>query len=108
MLKMISIFIIAGLAEIGGGYLIWQWLREGRSAVWGLCGGIALVLYGVIVTFQTFPSFGRVYAAYGGVFVFLSVLWGWGIDKKTPDVYDFIGAFICLVGVSVILFAPRQ
>ena len=108
MIKIVSIFILAGLAKIGGGYLIWQWLREGKSAVLGLFGGIALVLYGVIVTFQTFPSFGRVYAAYGGVFVFLSVLWGWGIDKKTPDVYDFIGAAICLVGVSVILFAPRQ
>ncbi|ARD46979.1 hypothetical protein SporoP37_01530 [Sporosarcina sp. P37] len=108
MFKVAVIFILAGLAEIGGGYLIWQWLREGKSAVLGLLGGIALILYGVIVTFQMFPSFGRVYAAYGGVFVFLSVLWGWGIDKKTPDVYDFLGAAICLIGVSVILFAPRQ
>ena len=108
MLKITIVFVLAGLAEIGGGYLIWQWLREGKSAVLGLLGGIALVLYGVIVTFQTFPTFGRVYAAYGGVFVFLSVLWGWGIDKKTPDFYDFLGAGICLVGVSVILFAPRQ
>jgi len=108
MFKIVFIFTLAGLAEIGGGYLIWQWLREGKSATLGLLGGIALILYGVIVTFQTFPSFGRVYAAYGGVFVFLSVLWGWGIDKKTPDLFDFIGAFICLVGVSVILFAPRQ
>lgn len=108
MFKVITVFILAGLAEIGGGYLIWQWLREDKSVVLGLFGGIALVLYGVVVTFQTFPSFGRVYAAYGGVFVFLSVLWGWGIDKKTPDLYDFIGAGICLVGVSVILFAPRQ
>lgn len=107
MLKIVVIFLLAGLAEIGGGYLIWQWLREGKSAVFGLVGGIALILYGVVVTFQTFPSFGRVYAAYGGVFVFLSVLWGWGIDKKTPDLYDFIGAGICLIGVSVILFAPR-
>ncbi len=108
MLKITIVFVLAGLAEIGGGYLIWQWLREGKSAVLGLLGGIALVLYGVIVTFQTFPTFGRVYAAYGGVFIFLSVLWGWGIDKKTPDFYDFLGAGICLIGVSVILFAPRQ
>ncbi|GKV67197.1 MULTISPECIES: YnfA family protein [unclassified Sporosarcina] len=108
MFYAIIIFLLAGVAEIGGGYLIWQWLREGKSAVWGLFGGITLVLYGVVITFQTFPSFGRVYAAYGGVFVFLSVLWGWGIDKKTPDLYDLIGAGICLLGVSVILFAPRQ
>jgi small multidrug resistance family-3 protein len=101
-------FILAGLAEIGGGYLIWIWLREGKPAYFGLIGGVALVLYGVIATFQTFPSFGRVYAAYGGVFIILSVLWGWGIDKKTPDLYDWIGSVICIVGVIVMLFAPRQ
>ena len=108
MLKAIFLFLFAGLAEIGGGYLIWQWLREDKPAVLGLFGGIALVLYGVIATFQTFPSFGRVYAAYGGVFIVLSVLWGWGIDKKTPDLYDWVGASICIIGVSVLLFAPRQ
>ncbi|HLR73514.1 MAG TPA: YnfA family protein [Pseudogracilibacillus sp.] len=108
MLKAICLFLLAGLAEIGGGYLIWQWLREDQSAFLGLFGGIALALYGVIATFQTFPSFGRVYAAYGGVFIILSVLWGWGIDKKTPDLYDLIGASICLVGISVMLFIPRQ
>ncbi|MGE7666829.1 YnfA family protein [Ureibacillus composti] len=108
MLKATILFVLAGLAEIGGGYLIWQWLREDRPAVWGLIGGIALVLYGVIATFQSFPSFGRVYAAYGGVFIVLSVLWGWGIDKKTPDLYDWLGAAICIVGVGVMLLAPRQ
>ena len=108
MFYTIALFLFAGLAEIGGGYLIWLWLRDGKPFYWGLYGGVALVLYGVIATFQTFPSFGRVYAAYGGVFIFLSVLWGWGVDKKTPDLYDWIGAGICLVGVSVILFAPRQ
>jgi small multidrug resistance family-3 protein len=74
----------------------------------GILGGFTLAIYGVIATFQTFPSLGRVYAAYGGVFIFLSVLWGWAIDKKTPDFYDWIGAGICLVGVSVMLVAPRQ
>lgn len=104
----ILIFLLAGLAEIGGGYLIWQWLREGKSYYWGIFGGIALVLYGIIATFQSFMSFGRVYAAYGGIFIILSVLWGWGMDRKTPDMYDWIGAGICLVGVGVMLFAPRQ
>lgn len=107
MVKAIVLFVLAGLAEIGGGYLIWQWLREDKSALLGLLGGIALVLYGIIATWQVFPSFGRVYAAYGGVFIVLSVLWGWGVDKKTPDVYDCLGAAICLVGVSVMLLAPR-
>lgn len=108
MFSTISLFILAGLAEIGGGYLVWLWLREGKPVGYGIMGGLILVLYGIIPTFQKFPSFGRVYAAYGGVFVILSVLWGWGIDRKTPDVYDWIGALICMIGVSVILWAPRQ
>ncbi|WP_391209852.1 YnfA family protein [Psychrobacillus sp. L4] len=108
MFYAIIVFIFAGLAEIGGGYLIWLWLRESKPVYWGILGGIALALYGVIATFQSFPTFGRVYAAYGGVFIVLSVLWGWGVDKKTPDLYDWIGAVICLAGVSVMLMAPRH
>lgn len=108
MLLSLALFILAGLLEIGGGYLVWVWIREGKPLHWGIGGGISLALYGVVASFQTFPSFGRVYAAYGGVFIVLSLFWGWGIDKKTPDLYDWIGAAICLVGASVILFAPRQ
>lgn len=102
------IFLLAGVAEIGGGYLIWLWLREGKSFYLGIIGGLTLALYGVIATFQSFPTFGRVYAAYGGVFIVLSILWGWGIDRKTPDLYDWLGGAICLIGVSVMLFAPRN
>src|SRR5690606_860784 len=107
LIYTIFLFVIAGIAEIGGGYLIWLWLREGKPVYLGIFGGIALALYGIIATFQSFSSFGRIYAAYGGVFIILSVLWGWGIDKKTPDLYDWIGAGVCLVGVSVMLWAPR-
>ncbi|KJR45493.1 Protein of unknown function UPF0060 [Desulfosporosinus sp. I2] len=108
MSSTIFLFLLAGLAEIGGGYLVWLWLREAKPVWYGIIGGLILVLYGIIPTFQKYPSFGRVYAAYGGVFVILSVLWGWGIDRKTPDVYDWIGALICMIGVSVILWVPRQ
>ncbi|UOR10403.1 YnfA family protein [Halobacillus amylolyticus] len=108
MFMVFMLFLLAGLAEIGGGYLIWLWLRDGKPFYWGIVGGFSLVMYGVIATFQTFPSFGRVYAAYGGVFIILSVLWGWLIDKKTPDTYDWVGAVICLIGVSVMLWAPRN
>ncbi|GHI01507.1 YnfA family protein [Neobacillus kokaensis] len=108
MIYAIVLFILAGIAEIGGGYLIWLWLREGRPYWYGIIGGIILVLYGIVPTLQKFPSFGRVYAAYGGVFVILSVLWGWGVDRKTPDTYDWIGAVICLIGVSIILWGPRH
>jgi small multidrug resistance family-3 protein len=100
-------FVLAGITEIGGGYLVWLWLREGKPWYWGMIGGISLFLYGIIATFQAFPSFGRVYAAYGGVFIILSVLWGLGNDNKTPDLYDWIGAGICLIGVLVML-TPRS
>jgi len=106
LLITITLFILAGFAEISGGYLIWLWMREGKPFYWGIVGGFLLALYGVIATMQTFPSFGRVYAAYGGIFIFLSLMWGWGVDKKTPDVYDWLGASICLVGVAIIL-SPR-
>lgn len=106
-MRAILLFALAGLAEIGGGYLIWLWLREGYSSLLGLAGGLALVLYGVIATWQVYPDFGRVYAAYGGVFIVMSVLWGWGIDKKVPDLYDVLGGAICLVGVAVMLL-PRH
>ena len=98
MFVNVLLFVLAGLAEIGGGYLVWLWLRESKPIGYGIIGGIVLVLYGVIPTLQSFPSFGRVYA----------VLWGWLVDKKTPDLYDWVGAAICLIGVSVILWAPRS
>ncbi|MBD3919218.1 YnfA family protein [Paenibacillus sp. PR3] len=107
MLKSIVIFILAGFAEIGGGYLVWLWLRESKPLWYGAVGGLILILYGVIPTLQNFPSFGRVYAAYGGVFIVLAIIWGWLVDKKTPDMYDWVGAAVCMVGVSIILWAPR-
>ena len=109
IIRSISLFLIAGLCEIGGGYLIWLWLRDDKSALLGLIGGVVLILYGIIPTLQPAAfNFGRVYAAYGGVFVVLSLLWGWLVDRKTPDAYDLIGGLICLVGVVVIMYWPRR
>ncbi|GIP29607.1 hypothetical protein J23TS9_47370 [Paenibacillus sp. J23TS9] len=107
-MRSLFLFLAAGLAEIGGGYLVWLWIKESRPWWYGLVGALVLILYGIIPTLQHFPSFGRVYAAYGGVFIVLALLWGWGIDKNTPDLYDWIGAAFCLVGVSIILWAPRS
>jgi small multidrug resistance family-3 protein len=104
--KSIMLFILAGLCEIGGGYLVWQALREGRGNWMLLAGGAVLFLYGVIPTFQP-AHFGRVYAAYGGVFVVLSLLWGWRFDGIRPDLFDLIGAGLCLIGVAVIMYWPR-
>ena len=101
------LFVLAGLAEIGGGYLIWLWLRESRPIWYGIVGGVILVLYGIIPTLQKFPNFGKVYAAYGGVFIILSILWGWWIDQKNPDLYDWLGGLVCLAGVFIIIW-PRN
>jgi len=100
------LFVLAGLAEIGGGYLVWLWWRDERSWAFGALGGLVLVAYGIIPTYQP-AHFGRAYAAYGGVFVALSLLWGWGVDRVRPDRYDVIGALVCLIGVAVIMYVPR-
>ncbi len=103
MARAYGLFILAGLAEIGGGYLVWQWMRNGKPLWVGILGGVILFLYGVIATRQEFASFGRVYAAYGGVFIILSLMFGWGVDHRRPDIQEWLGAAICLVGVSVML-----
>ena len=105
--KSVFYFILAGLCEIGGGYLVWLWLREGKSAGLAAIGAVVLVLYGIIPTLQP-ANFGRVYAAYGGVFIVLSILWGWRVDKILPDRFDIIGGIVALAGVVIIMYAPRN
>lgn len=102
--RTILLYILAGLAEIGGGWLMWQWLREGKNIWWGIGGGAILVFYGIIPTLQEEPAFGRVYAAYGGIFIILSLLWGRIVDGWQPDKYDVLGAAIALVGVAIIIW----
>jgi small multidrug resistance family-3 protein len=106
LLKSMMLFIAAGLCEIGGGYFIWIWLREGKSSWFALAGAITLILYGIVPTFQP-AHFGRVYAAYGGIFVVLSIVWGWKIDHIRPDRFDLIGGLVCLIGVCIIMYWPR-
>ncbi|MGL5244737.1 MAG: YnfA family protein [Sarcina sp.] len=108
IIKSLVYFLIAGIFEIGGGYLIWLWLREGKNIWYGIIGAIILVLYGVIPTLQPENSnFGRVYATYGGIFIALSILWGWKVENIVPDKFDLIGAGIALIGVIIIMYAPR-
>ena len=106
ILRSVGLFVLAGLCEVGGGWLIWQWLRESRPSWWGLAGGVVLVLYGIIPTLQH-AHFGRVYAVYGGYFIVLSLAWGWVLDGNRPDRWDVIGASIALIGVCVMMYWPR-
>ncbi|MFI7604457.1 YnfA family protein [Micromonospora sp. NPDC049366] len=105
--RSILLFLVAALAEIGGAWLVWQGWREHRGLLWIAGGVIALGIYGFVATFQPDPNFGRILAAYGGIFVAGSLAWGMIVDKFRPDRYDLVGAAICLVGVAVIMYAPR-
>lgn len=105
--KSILIFILAGLCEIGGGYLVWLTLREEKPWWVGVLGGIILIGYGVVATWQP-ANFGRVYAAYGGIFIVMAIIWGWKVDGIIPDRYDLIGGAIALIGMLIIMYAPRN
>ena len=107
VLSSLLLFVIAGLLEIGGGYLVWLWLRNDFSWTLGALGGFVLFLYGIVPTFQK-THFHRVYAAYGGVFIVMSVFWGWLIDGIMPDNYDVIGTIIAVIGVLIIFYYPRK
>jgi len=104
--KSLFYFVLAGFFEIGGGYLVWIWLREGKAIGFGILGAFILALYGVIPTLQP-ANFGRVYAAYGGIFIVLSIFWGWKVDNVVPDRFDIIGGCIALLGVLIIMYYPR-
>ena len=105
--RSLALFAVAALAEIGGAYLVWLGLRQGRGWPFVVLGGIALTVYGVVATLQPEAPFGRVFAAYGGVFVVGSIAWGVVVEGFRPDRWDLLGAAICLIGVAVITFAPR-
>lgn len=106
MLTTLGLFFFASLLEIGGGYMVWLWLRDRRGKVFGLAGALALFSYGIVPTFQP-ASFGRVYAAYGGIFIASSILWGYWVDKKKPDKFEIIGSAVVLAGVAVMFYFPR-
>ena len=108
VIRSIVLFAIAAVAEIGGAWLVWQAVREHRGWWWAAAGVVALGLYGFVATFQPDPHFGRILAAYGGVFVAGSLAWGVVLDGFRPGRFDIAGAVICLVGVAVIMYAPRS
>ena len=100
-------FFLAGLCEIGGGYLIWLWIRDDMGWYLGLLGGLVLFLYAIVPTLQP-AHFHRIYAAYGGIFIIMSILWGWIFEGIEPDRYDIIGTTIAIFGVAIIYYMPRK
>lgn len=103
----LAFFVLAGLCEIGGGYLVWLWLRDHMSWILGVLGGFVLFGYGIVPTFQ--PShFHRIYSAYGGIFIVMALLWGWIFQGIRPDMFDLVGATVSLVGVIIIFYMPRK
>ena len=106
-LRITLLFVLAAGAEIGGAWLIWQAVREERPWWWAGLGVMALGAYGFVATLQPDANFGRILAAYGGVFVAGSLAWGMLVDGFRPDRWDVIGSSVCLVGVALIMFVPR-
>jgi small multidrug resistance family-3 protein len=108
IVRSVGLFVLAAVAEIGGAWLVWQGVREHRGMAWIGAGIIALGLYGFVATLQSDPHFGRILAAYGGVFVAGSLAWGMALDGFRPDRYDITGAIVCLIGVAIIMYSPRS
>ena len=102
-----GLFVLAGLCEIGGGYLVWGWMRDHKPLAWALLWALILTAYGVVAALQPISEFGRVYAAYGGIFIALALAWGVVVDGFRPDRYDLLGALICVAGVVVMVAPPR-
>jgi small multidrug resistance family-3 protein len=107
ILYSLFFFFLAGLCEIGGGYLVWLWLRESYGWIFGVLGGFVLFCYGVIPTFQN-AHFHRTYAAYGGIFIIMAIFWGYFFEGVVPDIYDIIGTIIAIIGVIIIFYYPRK
>lgn len=106
ILRSVSLFVLAGLCEIGGGWMVWQTWRQQRGEIYAVLGACVLVAYGIVATLQH-AHFSRTYAAYGGFFIVLSLLWGFVVDGAIPDAPDVAGAAIALVGACVMMYWPR-
>ena len=106
VLSTLGLFLFASLLEIGGGYLVWKVLRDHKGKILGLIGALILFSYGIVMTLQP-ANFGKVYATYGGIFVVMSIIWGYWVDKKKPDRFEIIGSIVVLIGVVVMFYFPR-
>jgi small multidrug resistance family-3 protein len=105
--KTVLLFLITAVAEIVGCYLPSLWLTQGKSIWWLLPGALSLAAFAWLLSLHPEAS-GRVYAAYGGVYIFVAVLWLWAVDGIRPGPWDLVGAAVALTGMAIIMFAPRE
>jgi small multidrug resistance family-3 protein len=106
-MKSFGIYALAALAEIGGCFAFWSWLKLGRSVWWLVPGVVSLVAFAWLLTLVETEAAGRAYAAYGGIYILASLGWLWAVEGLRPDRWDVVGAAVCLVGAAIILLAPR-
>ncbi|WP_295842846.1 YnfA family protein [uncultured Microbacterium sp.] len=104
--RIVILFAVAAIAEIGGAWLVWQAVRENRGWWLALLGILALGAYGFVAALQPEANFGRVLAAYGGVFIAGSLAWGIVVDGFRPTAWDYVGSAVALVGAAIIMLAP--
>ncbi len=107
ILKVVSLLVVCGVLEVGGGWGVWKTIRDHSPWYYAAIGSLSLVAYGFVVTVQPVDNFGRIFAAYGGVFIVMSFIWAMIFDKKSPDIGDMVGTVCCLIGTYIILFYPR-
>ena len=101
------LYSAAAIAEIGGCFAFWAWLRLGRSVYWVFPGLLSLIVFALLLTRIESMFAGRTFAAYGGVYIAASVIWLWVVEGQRPDRWDVLGSVICLIGAAIILLGPR-
>ena len=106
-IKTILLFLVTAVAEIVGCYLPYLWLTQGKSAWLIVPAALSLALFAWLLSLHPTAA-GRVYAAYGGVYICVAILWLWAVDGVTPTTWDVVGSFVALAGMSIIMFAPRN
>ena len=106
-MKLALIYPLAALAEIGGCFAFWAWLKLDRSPIWLVPGVLSLIAFAWLLTLVPTEAAGRAFAAYGGVYIAASLIWLWAVEGQRPDGWDVTGAAVCLIGAAIILFAPR-
>ena len=107
-MKILLLYFVTALAEILGCFSLFLWLRQGRPAWWIVITVASLALFAWLLTLHPTANAGRVYAAYGGVYIAVSLLWMWRVEGLQPDRWDVAGSLLCLAGAAVIYFGPRS